>query len=149
MTGSSDETPSGSLIRPFLTEPSLAPPATPTPAATTPAASGTSIRPYLVTAGRTADAGAIPVETQVIATSQGEGAVDSLTFEYRDIVSLCTEPVAVAELAARLSLHLGVIRVLVTDLQQQGLVITYRPQVDPAEDIDMIVRVINGLRRRA
>jgi len=88
------------------------------------------------------------VETQVVATAHGETVVETLTFEYRDIVTLCAEPVAVAEIAARLSLHLGVIRVLVTDLRQQGLVATYFPEVDPTDDVEIIIRVIDGLRER-
>jgi hypothetical protein len=143
MSDGSPEPPSrGSLIRPFLGE-------RPGAAAPAPGAAGTSVRPFLVTSGRTAAAGAIPVEMQVVATPEGETVMDTLTFEYRDIVTLCTEPVAVAEIAARLSLHLGVIRVLVTDLQQQGLVATYAPEVDPTDDVDMIMRVINGLRQRS
>ena len=116
-----------------------------TPAAA-PAATG--VRPFLVTAGRTASASTIGVETQVVVTEKGEAAADSLTFEYRDIVGLAVEPLAVAEIAARLSLHLGVIRVLVTDLQQRGLVETLRPGSDPVDDVDLILRVIDGLRRR-
>jgi hypothetical protein len=140
--GTPEPSASGSLIRPFLGErPALVAPA--------PGTSGTSVRPFLVTAGRTASAGAIPVEMQVVATPEGETVMENLTFEYRDIVTLCSEPVAVAEIAARLSLHLGVIRVLVTDLQQQGLVATYSPEVDPTDDVEMIMRVINGLRQRS
>jgi hypothetical protein len=91
---------------------------------------------------------AIPVETQVLATTRGETVAEALVFEYRDIVTLCAEPIAVAEIAAKLRLHLGVIRVLVTDLQQQGLVTTHSPQVAPDDDVDLIMRVINGLRQR-
>jgi hypothetical protein len=85
---------------------------------------------------------------QVVITPRGETAADALSFEYRDIVSLCAEPVAVAEIAARLSLHLGVIRVLIGDLQHQGMVTTFQPEVDPTDDVEMILRVINGLRQR-
>jgi Protein of unknown function (DUF742) len=109
---------------------------------------GTRIRPFMVTSGRTTGATEIAVEAQVVNTPHGQTAVDTLTFEYRDIVSLCEEPLAVAEIAARLSLHLGVIRVLVSDLKQQGMVTTFEPEVDAADDVEMIVRVINGLRAR-
>jgi hypothetical protein len=111
-------------------------------------AGGTSIRPFLVTAGRTTGATDIAVEAQVMITARGQTSVDTLSFEYRDIVCLCEEPLAVAEIAARLSLHLGVIRVLVGDLKHQGMVTTFEPEVDPTEDVDTILRVINGLRQR-
>ena len=109
---------------------------------------GTSIRPFLVTAGRTTGATDIAVEAQVMITARGQTSVDTLSFEYRDIVCLCEEPLAVAEIAARLSLHLGVIRVLVGDLKHQGMVTTFEPEVDPTDDVDTILRVINGLRQR-
>jgi hypothetical protein len=110
---------------------------------------GTRIRPFLVTAGRTTGASEIALEAQVMITPQGETAVDTLSFEYRDIVCLCEQPLAVAEIAARLSLHLGVIRVLVGDLKHQGMVTTFEPEVDPTDDVDTILRVINGLRQRS
>lgn len=106
----------------------------------------TAVRPFLVTSGRVVSAVDIPVEAQVVVTQQGRGMKQWLSFEYRDLVSLCEEPLAVAEIAARMSLHLGVIRVLITDLQQQGVVSTYRPEVDI--DVDTILRVIHGLRQR-
>lgn len=106
-----------------------------------------AVRPFLVTSGRTAGETEIPVEAQVVVTAEGRGAHQWLTFEYRDIVSICDEPLAVAEIAARLSLHLGVTRVLVGDLQQHGIVTTYAPEAD--FDVDTILRVINGLRLRS
>jgi Protein of unknown function (DUF742). len=110
---------------------------------------GNRVRPFLVTAGRTTGASEIALEAQVMITPQGETAVDTLSFEYRDIVCLCEQPLAVAEIAARLSLHLGVIRVLVGDLKHQGMVTTFEPEVDPTDDVDTILRVINGLRQRS
>jgi hypothetical protein len=142
MTGTEEPAPSTGLIRPFLG-------GSPQAVAPAPVGPGPGVRPFLVTSGRTAAASAIGVETQVMTTARGETVVETLTFEYRDIVALCAEPVAVAEIAARLSLHLGVIRVLVTDLQQQGLVSTHVPQVDPTDDVDIILRVINALRQRS
>jgi hypothetical protein len=136
----------GRLIRPFLTGGQRPAPAD--QAAGSPSAEQTSVRPFLVTSGRTVASGNIGVETQVLSTVRGETVVETLTFEYRDIVTLCAAPLAVAEIAARLSLHLGVTRVLVTDLQQQGLVTTHAPQVDATQDVDIIMRVINGLRQR-
>ncbi len=107
---------------------------------------GTAVRPFLVTSGRVVSAAEMPVEAQVVVTDQGRGALQWLSFEYRDLVSLCGEPLAVAEIAARLNLHLGVIRVLITDLKQQGVVTTFSPEADI--DVDTILRVIHGLRQR-
>jgi len=145
MSGDHHQQPaSGALIRPFLDGERVGAGTGKAPA---PGAANTSIRPFLVTAGRTASAEDYPVETQVVITPRGETALESLAFEYRDIVTLCAEPLAVAEIAARLSLHLGVIRVLIGDLQHQGMVTTYEPEADATEDVEMIMRVIHGLRQ--
>jgi hypothetical protein len=133
--------PSASLVRPFVGF--GAPVGSSEPAAVPEVA----IRPFLVTAGRIAGDSELPVEAQVVLTPQGRGARPWLTFEYRDIVGLCDEPLAVAEIAARLSLHLGVARVLVGDLQEHGIVTTFAPEAD--SDVDTIMRVINGLRLRS
>lgn len=109
-------------------------------------APGASVRPFLVTSGRVVSAAEIPVEAQVVVTDQGRSARQWLSFEYRDLVHLCDEPLAVAEIAARMNLHLGVIRVLITDLQQQGVLATFSPESDI--DVDTILRVIHGLRQR-
>ena len=105
------------------------------------------VRPFLVTSGRTAGASDLPIEAQVVVTAVGRGARASLTFEYRDIVSLCDEPLALAEIAAKLSLHLGVIRVLIGDLRHQGMVTTFEPTGDVSDDVETIMRVIDGLRQ--
>jgi len=141
ITGDDDD---ASLVRPFLHDESgAAEPADPLDLAQAP------VRPFLVTSGRTKGALDIPIEAQVVATPRGRGASRSLAFEYRDIVNLCDEPLAVAEIAAKLSLHLGVTRVLIGDLQHHGLVDTYQPEVDVTEDVEIILRVIDGLRQRS
>jgi hypothetical protein len=140
-----DSPPPGPLIRPFLDRDHGAD----TTEGGSPVPGGSRIRPFLVTAGRTTGATAIALEAQVMITPRGQTAVDTLSFEYRDIVCLCEQPLAVAEIAARLSLHLGVIRVLVGDLQHQGMVTTFESEVHPIDDVDTILRVINGLRQRS
>jgi len=155
--------PGGALIRPFLTDPGAGPGPSPGPAgdgrggpAPPPPPEPSEhperpdgVRPFLVTAGRTAPSTAYPVETQVMITEGGQEASRDLSFEYGDIVDLCTEPLAVAELAARLHLHLGVIRVLVDDLVQRGVVTTFPPRTAPGDDVTTIQRVIDALQRRS
>jgi hypothetical protein len=108
-----------------------------------------AVRPYLVTSGRTAGTGDLPIEAQVVVTAMGRGARANLTFEYRDIVILCDQPLALAEIAAKLSLHLGVIRVLIGDLRHHGMVTTFEPEGDITDDVETILRVIDGLRQLA
>jgi hypothetical protein len=105
-----------------------------------------ALRPFLLTAGRVAGQDSIAIETQVVTTDTGRTAVDQLGFERRDIVSLCGNPLSVAEIAAQLSLHLGVVRVLVGDLSADGHLSVYLPNADASTDVDTLLRVIRGLR---
>jgi hypothetical protein len=105
-----------------------------------------SLRPFLLTAGRVAGPDSIAIETQVVTTDQGRMAGAALGFESRDIVALCGDPLSVAEIAAELSLHLGVVRVLVGDLSDEGHLSVYLPNADAPTDVDTLLRVIRGLR---
>ena len=104
----------------------------------------TALRPFVITAGRVSGADPdIQVETQV--TVHPGAAPARLPPEQRAIVTLCVEPMSVAEISARLRLHLGVTRILVGDLRAAGLLdvhVLARTFPDP----DTIMRVIRGLR---
>ncbi len=105
------------------------------------------LRPYLLTAGRAEPIDeTLEIEAQVLATQVGSSAQDRLVFEHRDIVALCTTPVSVAEVGAKLGLHVGVARVLVADLAAAGYLIVQRPSVELSEDLDLIEKVIRGLQ---
>lgn len=104
------------------------------------------LRPFLLTAGRVAGRHAVAIETQVVTTDQGWVAAGRLGFESRDIVELCCDPLSVAEIAAELSLHLGVVRVLVGDLSAEGHLSVYLPNADAPTDVETLLRVIRGLR---
>ncbi|MGP3985404.1 DUF742 domain-containing protein [Streptomyces sp. 3N207] len=108
-----------------------------------------AIRPFLLTAGRVSGSGAaapLPVETQIVATAAGLLALPSLTFEQHDIVAACRRPQSVAELAARLRLHLNVVRVLADDLRAAGHLAVHVPNARTSQDISVLRRVIDGLR---
>jgi hypothetical protein len=137
--------PSGALIRPFLQTAAVLDDPDGTAADGVPADGGT-LRPFLLTAGRVAGEDSIAIETQVVTTDQGRTAAARLGFESRDIVALCGDPLSVAEIAAQLSLHLGVVRVLVGDLSAGGHLSVYLPNADAPTDVDTLLRVIRGLR---
>jgi len=153
----SDKTPTertaGALVRPFLSGPSDGAGGADgargsrgaDDRADAPVPDG-ALRPFLLTAGRVAGQDSIAIETQVVTTDSGRTAVDQLGFERRDIVSLCGSPLSVAEIAAQLSLHLGVVRVLVGDLSADGHLSVYLPNADASTDVDTLLRVIRGLR---
>lgn len=111
-----------------------------------------AVRPFLVTAGRVAGTGStgtgspIPVETQVVATDTGLEVLDTLSFERRDIVRACRQPQSLAEIAAKLRLHLNVVRVLAEDLRSGGQLSVHVPNPDAAQDVSVLRRVIDGLR---
>ncbi|MFF4948146.1 DUF742 domain-containing protein [Streptomyces chattanoogensis] len=114
-----------------------------------PAGRAPAIRPFLLTAGRVAGGNTgppLPVETQVVATSSGLGALDSLAFEQHDLVAASRRPQSVAELAAGLHLHLNVVRVLAQDLCTAGHLAVHVPNARTTQDISVLRRVIDGLR---
>ncbi len=106
------------------------------------------VRPYAITGGRTRlDQDEIEVEALVTTTSMGATARD-LSFERRSIALLCRDVLSVAELSAKLRLPLGVIRLLVGDMADQGLVDLHRPtHFDDRPDLSLLERVLYGLRQ--
>jgi hypothetical protein len=130
-------------VRPYLRDPGAAsrraiggppPPAGPAPA----------LRPFVITAGRVAAVDPdIGVETQV--TRHPGAPPRHLPAESRAIVAVCGEPLSVAEISARLRLHLGVTRVLVGDLRAAGQLDVHVIE-DDSPDPETIMRVIRGLR---
>lgn len=104
------------------------------------------LRPYLLTSGRAQPVDhTLEIETQVVTSDRGAASWPNLTFERRDIVALCRKTMSVAEVAAKLGLHIGVTRVLVADLAALGHVIVCRPAATLNQDLGMIERVIRGL----
>jgi hypothetical protein len=114
-----------------------------------PVGRASAVRPFLVTAGRVAGTRSgppIPVETQVVTTAAGIEALGLLSFERHDIVALCRQPQSLAEVAAKLRLHLNVVRVLAEDLQSSGQLSVYVPNTDATQNVTVLRRVIDGLR---
>jgi hypothetical protein len=107
------------------------------------------VRPYTLTAGRT-DASVelpleAPIETVDVAPNSHWPAGDMRA----DIVVLCAGRPSVAEIAARLSVPLGVARVLVGDLVTQGYLrvhATLGASSTNDERRDLIGRTLRGLR---
>jgi Protein of unknown function (DUF742) len=107
------------------------------------------VRPYALTGGRTRSRGAnLPLETLITATETGRENAPKLPPEQKQIVLLCSRPMSIAELSARLGVPLGVARVLASDLRADGLVEAHKsPTADGAEDLRSVLeRVLDGLR---
>ncbi|AEW93107.1 MULTISPECIES: DUF742 domain-containing protein [Streptomycetaceae] len=116
-------------------------------------AAGPVVRPYAMTRGRTSHAAEDRLDLIALVftdeDTEDPGDLDhTFSPEHLDILHRCqAEPVSVAELAAELDLPVGVLRVLIGDLLDDGLVRVTRP-VPPAElpDENILRDVINGLR---
>jgi hypothetical protein len=111
------------------------------------AASVSAVRPFLLTEGRVVGGeSALPMETQVVTTVEALRVSAQLGFERRAIVEICRTPMSLAEVAARLGLHLNVVRVLVSDLRAAQYLMVHVPRAATSSDLDILRRVIDGLR---
>ena len=104
------------------------------------------VRPYAMTGGRTTAHTELEIEALVSTTSAGERS-PKLTVEQRAIAALCRDILSIAEISARLDLPLGVTRVLVGDMADEGMVMVHRPtQGAERPDLALLERVLYGLR---
>lgn len=104
------------------------------------------VRPYALTGGRTRPRNAYPIEALVVTSFAGEHLDANATPEATAICDLCRRSQSVAEVAAHLKLPLGVARVLIGDLVDDGLVLVHE-RSDEVPDGDLLERVLGGLRK--
>ncbi|WP_159772986.1 DUF742 domain-containing protein [Streptomyces sp. HM190] len=124
------------------------------------------VRPYSLTGGRTRFGHVLHVETFVAVleapadrpepdgatahpSGSGGGSLTGKVMpEMRAIVELCRRMRTVAEIAALLKMPLGVVRVLLSDLADQGKIRVYGTGHGPGQpDRALLERVLSGLRR--
>ncbi|SMD10771.1 Protein of unknown function [Kibdelosporangium aridum] len=107
------------------------------------------VRPYAWTGGRTETAYDMPIEA-LISTNRATLARNgsTMTHDHRSVADLCLSARSVAEVAALLSLPLGVARVVLGDMASAGMVVVHRPKSadDGHPDLAMMERVLIGLR---
>jgi hypothetical protein len=107
------------------------------------------VRSYVLTGGRTRSDVDLPIETLVRVTPQGVSAAPRLALERKKIVSLCDAPISIAEVSAHLSVPLGVARVLVGDMCEEGFLTNFKPQhamTGERPDLKLLERVLDGLQ---
>ncbi|MFD5495770.1 DUF742 domain-containing protein [Streptomyces sp. GDS52] len=111
---------------------------------------GRLVRPFTLTGGRTRPSRAdFTLITTVTAVDPQPEAAARPQPEHTRILRLCAEPVAVAEIAARLDLPMSVIVIMLCDLLEAGR-ITVRPPhhvTRTAPDLDLLQKVRDGLGR--
>ncbi len=110
------------------------------------AGDGLRVRPYAITGGRTRAATEVPIEAIVYRTPKGEKAVSSLSMERRQILALLSSPQSAAEISGRLRLPLGVARVVVGDLVDEGFVALNTRSATGRPDLRLLERVLDGLQ---
>ncbi|MEV7096640.1 DUF742 domain-containing protein [Amycolatopsis sp. NPDC051045] len=122
----------------------------PGPSGDEPRRSPALARPYAWTEGRTAPSVEIAVEALVETTAAGRAeAAYPTSSASAEVIELCVRPRSLLEIAALLALPLGVVRVLVSDLMQDHLVVVRDTLSDnPSWDErhDLMERVLYGLR---
>lgn len=106
------------------------------------------VRPYAVTRGRTKPRSQLPLEALISTTVTARSEFGNLTPECQAISDLCRDWRSVAEISALLRIPLGVARVLVADMADQGLVqIRTSQQSDSRPNVNLLERVLSGLRK--
>jgi Protein of unknown function (DUF742) len=108
---------------------------------------GPVVRHYALTAGRTRPPGEkLGLIDVVTAVSEPRADTRGLEPEHRRLIDLCQTPAAVADLASQIDLPLGVVRILLGDLREQGLVRVVRaPGCDTGRE-SVLKSVLEGLR---
>ncbi|HEX3789378.1 MAG TPA: DUF742 domain-containing protein [Pseudonocardiaceae bacterium] len=107
------------------------------------------VRPYAWTRGRTRSNFQLELETLVSTSDTGLDEAKLNQVEYRVVSTLCRHPHSVAEVAAKLSVPLGVARVILSDMAELGLISIHRTFADDdiAAHLVLMERVLSGLRR--
>jgi Protein of unknown function (DUF742) len=105
------------------------------------------IRFYILTGGRTRPRHELPIHALISTTERGRTTTHGLPTEYEAICRMCRSPHSVAEVAALLKVPLDVTRVLVDDMDGQGLVAIMQPGQEDGRSVEILTRVLEGLRR--
>ena len=108
-----------------------------------------AVRPYTWTRGRTRPVHDLAIETLVSTSAQGRDVAALTSVEHRAVAELCLAPRSVAEVAALLSLPLGVARVLLADMADICLVVVHHNASNSGDvpEFGFMERVLSGLRR--
>ena len=106
------------------------------------------VRQFALTQGRTRSLGRdLPLETLVLATATGRAHLPRLGAEQAFVIERCRSPIAIAEIAAHLRIHLGVARVIVSDMFAQDLVAISASSVDgEGPDLVTLERLLDDLQ---
>ena len=113
------------------------------------AEAGPVVRPYALTRGRTRHSGeAFDLVATVTATRMGVADPSALAPEHLSVLQLARAPTTVVDIASDVDLPLGVVRILLADLRELGLVSIRPPVSTKAQQVDRntLREVLHGLR---
>jgi hypothetical protein len=113
------------------------------------AAAGPVVRPYALTQGRTRPSGeAFDLVATVTATLARVTDPGGLGPEHISVLRLAHAPTTVVDIASDVDLPLGVVRILLSDLREVGLVTIQAPVPVKVRQVDKntLREVLHGLR---
>ena len=113
------------------------------------AQAGPVVRPYALTQGRTRHAGeAFDLVSTVATTNSYVSDPSALGPEHFSVLHLVQRPTTVVDIASDVDLPLGVVRILLGDLRELGLIAIRAPVPMQARKVDknMLREVLHGLR---
>jgi len=108
---------------------------------------GPVVRPYALTGGLTRPSGERLDLIDMVRAVRTAGRNVPLTPEQAEVLQRCPIPVPLVELAADLNLPTGVVKILVSDLRERGLVTIHRSRSVGLSDLKILQEVVDGLRR--
>ncbi len=106
---------------------------------------GRMLRPYAITGGRTSAPASLNLESQLRRTDRPDDAA-AHRWEAARIIEMTGRPIALVEVAARVRLPVGVTKVVVADLIDQG-VLTAGHRPPESSFSSLLERVLDGLDR--
>ncbi|MEV5747845.1 DUF742 domain-containing protein [Actinoallomurus sp. NPDC052308] len=106
-------------------------------------------RLYIVTGGRSrVDESSIDIVSLIVSECDPAPGMQS---EHVKILQMCTNPMAVVEIAAELGLPVSVVKILLCDLLDTGRITARHPTVAPAKtrlpEPDILKQVLLGLEK--
>lgn len=109
---------------------------------------GPVVRPYALTGGLTRPSGQrFDLLDMVGVVRHAAQDVPQLAPEQAEVLQRCQIPAPLVDLAADLDLPVGVVRILVSDLRERGLVTIHRARPAGVGDLKILQEVVDGLRR--
>jgi hypothetical protein len=108
---------------------------------------GRVVRPYALTRGRTRPQGeGFDLMATVATTGRAPADVRRLTPEHLEIIAMCRAPIPVVDVASDLGVPLGVVRVLLGDLRDDGVIAVVGAPATGQVREGVLRDVLNGLR---